>query len=112
MNSHGPQQDVRASAQGKTKRKEGKVVKLSQFLAAFLRRKGARGESFDSILRRQFGLPSRTGEAQPLALFYVIPGPPAQVSSDLAEARGKAIVAATRKGLKKAQSVIIVREVP
>lgn len=108
----GLREDVPAAKKSKTKRKTGKVVKLTRFLANWLRARGARDESFDSILRRQFGLPSCRGEAQPLSLFYVIPGPPAQVSDDLAEARGKAIVAATRKGLKRAQSVITVREVP
>ena len=99
--------------QAKTPRKkQGKVVKLSQFLVSYLKRRGAKGESLDSILRRQFGLPDRKGTAQPLALYYVVPGQPPQVSDDLADARGKAIVAATKKGLKKAAAVLTVREVP
>lgn len=100
-------------ASSRKKRKEtGKVVKLSQYVVGLLKRKGSAGESLDSIIRRHFGWPDRKGTAQPLALYYVIPGPPALISADLAEARGKAIVTATRKGLKKAQSVITVREVP
>jgi len=104
--------DEERTKQTKAKRKSGKVVKLSQAVAAFLRRRGAKDESYDAILRRQFGIPDRKGTAQPLAIYYVVPGSPPLISDDLADARGKAIVQATRKGLKKAVAVLTVREVP
>lgn len=103
---------IDVSTATRRKKKEGKVIKISHFLANYLRKRGSRGESFDSILRRHFGLPDRKGKPNKLAYYYVVPGEKPIIRTDLAEARGEAIVQAARKGLKKAVAVLTLREVP
>jgi hypothetical protein len=72
---------------------------------------GYKQESFDACLRRLFGLPDKKGNAQPLRTYWIVPNgtePKAFLTS--ADARGHAIVLATKKGHKKADTVIAVRE--
>lgn len=95
-----------------SKKMPGKAVKLSQAVVTYLRKKGEETESYDSILRREFGLPSRKGEDQSLCVYYLVPGGKPELSESLAEARGAAILLAARKGLKKAVSIITLREIP
>lgn len=96
-------------------KKKGKVVKLSAFLAAHITKMGQKGESYDAILRKAFGLPDRRDNEQPLKAYYLLPGSPLvakeATAKGLAEARGEAILQATKRGLKKAVAVILVREV-
>ncbi len=100
------------------KKTEGKVIKLSRSLTRYLDSIRTDRESYDSILRRQFGLPSRTGHEQPLRTYYVIDTPDDLViKRRLSEARGEAILLAVRRGQKltdkkKKESVLTVRELP
>jgi len=97
----------------KKKKPRGKVIKLSLELSAYLKSRMSRGEGYDAVIRRLLGLPTRKGEPQGLAEFYVVPndGKPI-IRLTLAEARGDAILQATKKKLKKAERVLTVREVP
>ena len=92
---------------------QAKAVKLTADVIGRLDRKRRKGESYDSMLRRQFGFPSRKGEPQPLQEFFVLPndGQPLIFLSE-AEARGAAITLAVRKGKRKTEAVVTAREVP
>ena len=102
----------------KKKTETGKPVKLSLELAAHLDPLRVGRESYDSIIRRYFGLPSRTGHEQPLRNYYIIDTPKQLiVSRTLAEAKGEVILLAVKRGQKlshkqKIESVIHVRELP
>lgn len=104
-----------------TKKKEtGKPVKLSLELTSFLDPFRIGKESYDAILRRYFGLPSRTGHLQPLQTYYVVDTPnDLIIRRTKAEAKGETILLAVKRGQKfssvhypKKDKVIVVREVP
>jgi hypothetical protein len=97
----------------KNKKKYGKAVRISQDVKVYLERRQRGKESYDAILRRLFGLETRKGEAQPLHTYYVIPnnGDPI-IRASLAEARGEAILLATKRGIKKAEQIVTVQEIP
>lgn len=95
--------------------KSGRAVKLSKEVIAWLEKNqrrinDKRIESYDEILRRLFGLPTRRGERQPTLTYFVLPneGEPL-IFQDKAEARGAAVIRAVRRGLKKAEAVVTVR---
>ena len=96
------------------RKKKGRVVRLSKEVETYLSRKRKGSESFDSILRRVFGLPDRKGNEQPLKTYYVIDngGKSPIIKRDKAEAKGEAIILAVRKDSKKTERVLTVREVP
>lgn len=95
--------------------RSGKIVRLSETVTNYLTKRRKKGESFDACLRRQFGLADRRGRAQSLATYFVLEnfGNPI-IKKTLADARGEAIVQATKRklGIKKAEAVKEVREVP
>lgn len=100
------------------KKETGRVVKLSKELIGWINqrklRKGEKNvESFDSFLRRSFGLDARSGEKQGLKIYYVLPNDQEPlIFLTKAEARGAAIVRAVRQGRKKAEAILCVRETP
>lgn len=98
------------------KKKRSRVIKISTLVEAYLLKRQRKEESFDSILRRQFGLTSRKKEQNnSLRTFFVVPnGERPKISTDEAEARGFAIQEAVRRksDTRKAEAVILVREVP
>jgi hypothetical protein len=100
------------------KRKNGKVIKLSRELAKYLDGLRTERESYDSALRRQFGLPSRTGYEQMLKHYFVIDSPvQLSIHRTEAEAKGEAILLAVRSGQKRTdkkrkEAVLTVRELP
>ncbi len=100
------------------KRRDGKVIKLSRELSKFLDGLRSGTESYDSALRRHFGLPSRTGHPQPLRKYYVIDSPKnLSVFRTQAEAKGEAILLAVKRGQRfshkeKKDEVLSVREMP
>lgn len=95
------------------RKKYGKAVRISQDVKTYLEKRQRGEESYDAILRRLFGIPTRKGEAQPLKIYYVVPNEASPIiRRTLAEARGESIIVATKKGIKKAESVITVQELP
>ncbi len=102
----------------KDKKYDGKVVKISRELYAHLGELRLKGEGYDGMLRRYFGIPSRTGHPQPLRTYYVIDSPKdLLVRRTVAEAKGDAILLAVKRGQKinhkeKKDAVIVVRELP
>lgn len=101
-----------------TKAKDSKVIKLSAPLVAHLNGLREGKESYDSCLRRHFGLPSRTGHPQELREYYVIDSPKQlSIHRSQAEAKGEAILIAVRAGQKRTdkqrkEPVLTVRETP
>lgn len=94
------------------KKKAGKVVRLSKEVEVHIRKRQHAGESFDATLRRMFGIRGRKGQKNDLRVYYILPnGTAPKVSTNLAEARGEAIILATKKGLKKAEAVLTVQEI-
>jgi hypothetical protein len=91
--------------------KRGKIIRLSRELELFINRKRKGKEGYDATLRRLFGLPTIKGKPQPLFVAYVIQnnGKPV-ISMSKAEARGEAILLATKRGHKKAETVLTVTE--
>lgn len=97
----------------KLRKKYGKAVRISLDVKNYLEKRQRGTESYDSILRRLFGLPTRKGDTQPLGLLFVIPNGEAPITKlTLAEARGQAILRAARRGSKKAEAVLTYQEVP
>ncbi len=98
----------------------GKPVKLSTELTAFLnKRKLRRGEknveSYDAVIRRMLGLPTKEGEAQELRTYFVLPQESENeplIFLKKSEARGAAILRSVRRGNRKPEVVITVRELP
>jgi hypothetical protein len=93
----------------KPNRDKGEAVRLSNAVLAVLKPKLKRGESYDNLLRRMLGLPSRKNEAQTRAIFWVLPQT-LIATKNLAEARGEAILAAVQQGKQKAEKPIKVIE--
>lgn len=103
------------SKQREKEKQRGRVIKLSKEVANFLSRKrlDKKKESFDSVLRRHFGLPSRKGEPQALRTYFILDTEEQPLAfREAPEARGFAIIHALRKKRKKADRVIEVREIP
>lgn len=91
---------------------KGRVIRLSKATENYLTQRRHGDESPNETLKRILGLPNRRGEEQKLKRYYVIPnGNSPLVRMTLAEARGEAILIATRKKLKKAEAVIVVQEI-
>jgi hypothetical protein len=101
----------------KQRKAKGSPVKLSHEVITYLNKKkrrdsGTPAESYDSVLRRLFGLPTTKGEEQALETFFVIPAEEPLIFRDKAEARGAAVLRAVRKQTKKPEFVLTVRECP
>jgi len=93
--------------------KYGKAVRISKDVKTYLEKRQRGTESYDATLRRLFGLPDRKGNAQPLRTLWIVPNGTAPIARlTQAEARGDAIVLAAKRGIKKAEQVIQVQEVP
>lgn len=99
-----------------SKKKEeqwGKAVRISLGVQNYLKKHQRGKESYDSVLRRMFGMPTTKGKAQELLRYFIVPnGTDPVIRKSVAEARGAAILLAARKGIKKAEAVIEVREIP
>jgi len=93
----------------KPDRDKGEVVRLSNAVIEVLRRKLKKAESYDNLMRRMLGVPSRNNEPHPLEVFWVIPGT-LTAKRSLAEARGEAILQAVKKGKRKAEKPLKVIE--
>lgn len=93
----------------KPNRDKGEVVRLSNAVISVLKKKLRREESFDSLMRRMLGLPSRLNEPHELATFWVLPQT-LIATKNLAEARGEAILVAVSQGKQKAEKPIKVIE--
>lgn len=89
--------------------KGGKAIKLSHEVIDRLKRKQRKRESFDSVLRRILGMPSRSGERQELKILYALTEP-GLVFERLEEARGESMVQAAMKKKRKAEKPIKLRE--
>ena len=90
----------------------GKPIRISDDVTNFLNRKRRKNESYDSLLRRVFGLPDKSGNAQELKVYWVIDNsgdPQAYVEESIA--RGDAVRLAIRAGKKKTERVFEVREI-
>jgi hypothetical protein len=96
----------------KESKRRGVVIRVSREVEVFLRAKQRKVETYDALLRRFFGLPTKKGKEQPLRTFYVIPdeshAPLCFTSA--AVAKGEAVRQAVRAGTKKVTKVITVRE--
>jgi len=93
----------------KPNRDKGKPVRLSNEVLNELRSRLRRGESFDSLMRRFFGLPDRLGNPQPIRTYWLLPSALVAAPS-LAEARGEAILRAVQQGKRKTERPIKVIE--
>lgn len=91
-------------------RRKGRIIRVSQEVYAYLERKKQGTISWDSLFRKIFGLPNRKGLKQPLTEFYFVPST-GRAFQKLSEARGAAIVDAVRKGSRKPDKPIRMREV-
>ncbi len=91
---------------------KGRVIRVSDDVWKYLqlrRRKDGR-ESHDCLLRRTFGLDQRNGDPNPLLVGWV------EVNTgkfflDEADARGASIQAAVKRGIRKVDKPIRVREI-
>lgn len=95
--------------------KKGKVVRISKEVEQHLRRKRKKKESFDSVLRRMFGLNDLKGIPQPLHTYWVLANEGQPMIFMLGEkdvARGMAMRLAVRRGVRKTEPVLRVQEVP
>lgn len=93
----------------KKAKKGGKPIKLSYELIEFLDRK-RKDQSYDQILRKIFGLPTREGEKQPVKVFYALTNPKLAVFDNLADARGEAMIRAAMNGKRKTEKPIKMKE--
>lgn len=102
----------------KPRKRQDRVVRLSKTIIGYLKKRKSGNESFDSTLRRQFGIPSFKDRGDDnrnaLRTFFLVRQEAGhfKVFDDLATARGEAILVAMRKGVRKAERVIETREVP
>ena len=104
---------------GKRKRRapdKGKPIRLSstvirQLMKYQRTKEQGKAESFDSILRRLFGLPTRGGQEQLLKTIWIVPGVP-KIYEDEADAAGAAVLDAVTKKRKKTKKVKQFRECP
>jgi hypothetical protein len=96
---------------------DSKPVKLSGAVIGFLNNrrgnKGGRKESYDSVLRRYFGLPTQRGKPQRLKTYFVLDndGSPL-IFTRKADAAGEAVILAVRRKGKQPDPVITVRGAP
>lgn len=99
------------------RKKKGKVVRLSDTIEQFIRRKRRKSdESYDAVLRRLFGIDTLKGAKQPLRTYFILETDRDPIAKrTLAEARGEAIILAVRRQKKriyKGETPIKVQEVP
>lgn len=95
------------------KNRESKVMRISPAVVSYLTKRRRKRESFDSILRRLFGLPTLKGALQELTTYFIIPnGDRPIVRLTKAEANGEAVLLATKKGLRTTEKVTKALEVP
>lgn len=107
---------------GRKKRSQadrGKPVRVSwevyNFVQKYAKEKKPDGtpfkESFDSILRRLFGLPTKKGDDQSLRVFWTVPGQK-KLYEDRADAAGASVLLAHKSGKRKARKPIRLKEFP
>ena len=82
---------------------------MSNEVLGILTKKLRKAESYDNLLRRMLGIPSRKDEPQHLEVFWVLPST-LLARKSLAEARGEAVLEAVRKGKRKTEKPIKVVE--
>lgn len=93
-------------------KERGPVLRIPKLVENHLRKRQHAGEKLNDTLRRVLGLPTRRGKKQELRTYYVVPnGESPVIRLSMAEARGEAILLATRKRLKKAEAVVTVQEI-
>lgn len=102
----------------KSKPDRGRIIRLSGKVIALLgdkrKAKGTgRGiESIDSVLRRVFGLSSRSGKSQSVLYYWVLTCPELSIFTNRAIARGESCLRAVRAGrTKNTEKPIKVRQV-
>lgn len=98
------------------RQQQGKIIRISHDIETFLNKRRKKEElnaSYDSLLRKHFGLNTIKGLKQPLqTLFIVFDGKMPLVFMKRSEARGMAVQIATMNGKQKADAIMEVREVP
>lgn len=96
----------------KPNRDKGKPIRLSNKVLETLDKKKKGRESYDAILRRVLGLPTRKGLEQSLRTFWLLPSK-LIVRSSRAEAKGEAVLQSVQQGKKKVmEAPIKVVEMP
>lgn len=90
---------------------KGKPVRLSWEVLKYVKRYAGAKESFDSVLRRLLGLPTKKGEKQELRVFWTVPGQK-KLYEDRADAAGESILLAHKSGKRKAKKPIKLKEFP
>lgn len=92
---------------------KGRLIRVSDEVFNLLHKKRARFSkrmSWDCLLRRMFGLPTRKGDPQPLVEGWLEVNT-GQFYLDEAEARGASVVAAARAKTKKCKQPLRMKEV-
>ena len=82
--------------------RKGCAIRLSNEVLNVLGRKMRKGESYDNLMRRMLGMPTKKAKPQPIEVFWLLPKA-LTVKKTLAEARGEAIILAVRRGKKNAE---------
>lgn len=88
----------------------GKVIRVSQKVYDTLKRHLREKDSWDSMLRRLHGIPDRRRKEPRAREFWMLPGA-LQVFETESKARGAAVVNGVKRGLRKAEAPIRVREI-
>lgn len=88
----------------------GKVIRVSQKVHDVLSQKLHEKDSWDSLLRRLHGIPGKKLHAPALREYFILPST-MQVFQTLGKARGAAVVNSVKKGMRKAELPLRVREV-
>jgi len=91
------------------KKQKGKVIRVSELTYGLLAKKRQSKMSWDALLRRQFGLPDKRGNPQPLGEWYVLPEA-MQVFDSLPKAKGAAVLNAVKSKSGRAERPLKVRE--
>jgi len=100
----------RKALKHRTRHPKGKVVRISPEVHAFLFGKLKKNESWDALLRRILGFPTRKGMPQPLIEVFLL-RTTMKAYPSMARARGAAVAEAVQKGRNKAERPVRVREV-
>jgi len=93
----------------KKAKRGGKAIKLSHELISLLKNKQRKNESYDSVMRRVLGMPTRTGKDQLLEVFYILTRPRPIVFSELKDAVGESMIRSAMKKQQKPEKPIKVR---
>jgi hypothetical protein len=94
--------------------KTATAIKVSLDILKILqhrRKRKPKLETYDSVLRRVLGIPSKTGEHSQRKVFWVLTKPQIAIFHNPAEARGQAILNAIRMKARRAEKPLEVMEV-